>query len=169
MPIDINLRDTPSRELLLAYKEKFSEINVTNVLLYLDFQKVGRDLSKNYDAFIETFQLTEAKFTLMMLLYRENSKSLTPVELSKKAGVKKATITGLLAGLEKSEFIIREKNKNDGRSTIIVLSKKGIAKLKEFLPYNYSKANRMMDILSDIEKENLQLILNKIKEEINDE
>lgn len=169
MPININLRDLPTRELLLAYKEEMSEINIINVLLYLDFQKVARDLSKNYDSFIETFQLTEAKFTLMMLLYREKSKSLTPLELSKKAGVKKATITGILAGLEKSEFISREKNINDGRSMMIVLSKTGIAKLQEFLPYNYRKANKMMDVLSDSEKENLQLILNKIKVETNDE
>ena len=105
----------------------------------------------------------------MMLLYRETSKSLTPIELAKKAGVKKATITGLLGGLEKSKFIFRKANLEDKRSTKIVLSEEGIQKLDEFLPYNYRKANKMMDVLSEVEKENLQILLNKISGGIDNE
>ncbi len=166
---EINLRDLPSRDRLAVYQKEFPELEIENILLYLNFQQTSRDLAKDYATFIAPFELTEAKFTLMMLLDREQTKSLTPLQLAKKAGVKKATITGLLIGLEKAGFIIRKENPQDKRSTQIVLSKAGNTKLETFLPYNYQKANSIMSTFTKEEKETLQSLLTKLKDGIQNE
>lgn len=160
--IEADLRDLPTRELLLKYKEQFAEIDIESVLLCLNFQKASRDITKRYDQFIATYELSEARFTLLMLLNREDSKSLTAGELAKKLGVKKATMTGLMAGLEHSGLAIRSRDELDQRSIRVTLTAQGIAKLMEVLPFNYREATRVFAMLSSQEKEMLNELLQKI-------
>ncbi len=54
--------------------------------------------------FSKKFDLSESKFTIMMLLSYEKDMILSPSDLSQKIGSKKSTITGVLKGLEKKRM-----------------------------------------------------------------
>ncbi|MCE3326960.1 MarR family transcriptional regulator, partial [Staphylococcus aureus] len=84
-------------------------------------------------------------------------------DLSQKIGSKKSTITGVLKGLEKREWIIRIKVANDKRSNYVQLTDKGLKKLKAFLPYNYEIVSSIFDKCSEDEKEQLYYLANKLK------
>ncbi|WP_279743353.1 MarR family winged helix-turn-helix transcriptional regulator, partial [Staphylococcus aureus] len=99
--------------------------------------------------------MSESKFTIMMLLSYEKDMILSPSDLSQKIGSKKSTITGVLKGLEKREWIIRIKVANDKRSNYVQLTDKGLKKLKAFLPYNYEIVSSIFDNFSEDEKEQL--------------
>ncbi|MGC9651095.1 MarR family winged helix-turn-helix transcriptional regulator [Staphylococcus warneri] len=86
----------------------------------------------NHDDLFQKFDLSESKFTIMMLLSYEKDMILSPSDLSQKIGSKKSTITGVLKGLEKREWIIRIKVANDKRSNYVQLTDKGLKKLKAF-------------------------------------
>ncbi|MGX7419101.1 MarR family winged helix-turn-helix transcriptional regulator [Carnobacterium gallinarum] len=166
---DLDLRDLPTKDLLESYKEKFPLIDSTSILLFLDFQKVSREMTHSFNQLFEEHDLTEAKFTLLMLLYRQPNYCLLPSELAEKAGVKRSTITGIVTGLIKKNWVTKIANSIDKRSFFICLTSEGQQKLENFLPINYSLNSRMMQHLAEDEKEQFHYLLEKIRQGILEE
>jgi DNA-binding MarR family transcriptional regulator len=72
------------------------------------------------------YRLSEGKFVLLFLL-RDLPEGLAPHELAERAGVTRATITGLLDGLERDGFLARHGDKDDRRKVSVRLTLKGQA------------------------------------------
>lgn len=68
--------------------------------------------------------LSEGKFVLLFLLHGKKE-GLSPHELAASAGVTRATITGLLDGLERSGMIARQHDAVDRRKLLISLTPSG--------------------------------------------
>jgi len=68
--------------------------------------------------------LSESKFVLLFLLHSEPN-GLPPHELAHRAGVTRATITGLLDGLERDGLVTRNPDSVDRRKLIIALTEAG--------------------------------------------
>ena len=66
-------------------------------------------------------RLSEGKFVLLFLLSGKPH-GLSPHELAERAGVTRATITGLLDGLERDGFIARSGGLEDRRKIVVVLT-----------------------------------------------
>ena len=66
------------------------------------------------------------KFVLLFLLHGQSG-GLSPHELAERAGVTRATVTGLLDGLERDGFLRREADEVDRRRVQVLLSAKGKA------------------------------------------
>ncbi|MGW7988408.1 MarR family transcriptional regulator [Staphylococcus arlettae] len=160
---DFYLFDSPSAEKLKVLKKEYTNLDVTSVLTYFEIQKAYKRIKMNHDDLFQNFDLSESKFTIMMLLSYEKDMILSPSDLSQKIGSKKSTITGVLKGLEKREWIIRIKVANDKRSNYVQLTDKGLKKLKAFLPYNYEIVSSIFDNFSEDEKEQLYYLANKLK------
>ncbi|MFN3228807.1 MAG: MarR family winged helix-turn-helix transcriptional regulator [Asticcacaulis sp.] len=71
-------------------------------------------------------KLSEGKFVLLFLL-RGQAEGLSPHQLAGRAGVTRATITGLLDGLERDGFLGRHSDKPDRRAVTVRLTPKGQA------------------------------------------
>lgn len=71
-------------------------------------------------------RLSEGKFILLFLL-EGRSDGLSPHELADRAGVTRATITGLLDGLERDGFITRHASAQDRRKITVRLTEGGQA------------------------------------------
>lgn len=69
-------------------------------------------------------QLSEGKFVLLFLL-REQKEGLSPHELAERAGVTRATVTGLLDGLERDDYLRRQAHETDRRKSRVILTAKG--------------------------------------------
>ena len=67
---------------------------------------------------------SEGKFVLLFLLHGQSG-GLSPHELAERAGVTRATVTGLLDGLERDGFLRREADEVDRRRVRVLLSAKG--------------------------------------------
>lgn len=57
-------------------------------MLYLEINKAYKIMKSKYDKFIEEYDLSEAKFSILMLLSYEENMTLSPSDLSKKIGNK---------------------------------------------------------------------------------
>ncbi|RDX02089.1 MarR family winged helix-turn-helix transcriptional regulator [Listeria kieliensis] len=159
---NLNLRDIPTRQLLKKYQKSFPELDIDSVLLYLDLQKVFRKTEQIFNSVFDESNLTEAKFIVLMLLYREPQHKLFSSELAEKSGVKRATITGVIAGLEKNNWVFKVPDDSDKRSTWICLTEEGKKHLEGFLPTNYQTAHQIMSALNKTDKDHLTKILKKI-------
>ncbi|SUA99978.1 Staphylococcal accessory regulator Z [Pannonibacter phragmitetus] len=71
-------------------------------------------------------RLSEGKFVLLFLLY-DKPGGLSPHELADRAGVTRATVTGLLDGLERDGFIVRRGGLDDRRKIAVTLTGTGEA------------------------------------------
>ncbi len=115
---------------------------------------------------LATHDLSEGRFVLLFLLNRAEranpGQGLQPHVLADRAGVTRATITGLLDGLERDALVRRIPSKTDRRSITIALTKKG-ATLAESLFADH--ANWMAGLLNGLsarERETLSQLLSKI-------
>ena len=99
---------------------------------------------------------------LVMLYQNENGVAMN--KLSTSINKDKSTLTSLINKLEKMQLIVKFKNENDSRSTLIKLTKKGLD-TKPIIMDNIS--NKLLEKtyknFSNKEKEQVLFLLNKIK------
>ena len=114
----------------------------------------------------QEYEISEGKFTILMLLYRQKDYQLSPIELSKKAEVTKGTMTGLIAGLESQGLVEKLTNENDKRSYLVKLSSKGTKILNDILPEHYKLIGDIMSALDDIQIETMSSSLNLISKKM---
>jgi len=155
-----SLRDIPKRELLNEFSSRISEINVNAVESCIALLRTASDISKMLDEHFSKYGISEGKFTVLMLLYRQSDYQLSPISLSQKAEVTKGTMTGLIAGLEKQGFIEKIPNSCDQRSYLVRLSSKGLCMLEEILPIHYTLIAKLMSGLENDQLKELTSLLN---------
>ncbi|MEM8796310.1 MAG: MarR family transcriptional regulator [Pseudomonadota bacterium] len=73
---------------------------------------------------LQAYDLSEGRFTVLTVLLMAK-KPLAPHDLAERIGVTRATMTGLLDGLERSALITRRRDRRDRRSVKIALTAPG--------------------------------------------
>ena len=98
--------------------------------LELCFQMLSAAAAIDADcaARLSQHSLSEGKFVLLFLLHDE-PQGLSPHQLADRAGVTRATVSGLLDGLEKSGLVVRHRDKEDRRSITIRLTTQGTRRI----------------------------------------
>ena len=161
-----SLRDIPKREILNDYSNRFQVINVDAVESCITLLSTASDISKILDEHFSKYGISEGKFTILMLLYRQSDYQLSPISLSKKAEVTKGTMTGLIAGLENQGFIEKIPNPCDQRGYLVCLSSKGLSILEEILPTHYTLIAKLMAGLEDGQLKELTSLLNLLSKNL---
>lgn len=154
-----SLRDIPKRELLYELSNRFLDINVDAVESCIALLRTASDISKILDEHFSKYGISEGKFTVLMLLYRQSDYQLSPISLSQKAEVTKGTMTGLIAGLENQGLIEKIPNPDDQRSYLVRLSSKGLCILEEILPIHYTLIAKLMSGLENDQLKELTYLL----------
>jgi DNA-binding MarR family transcriptional regulator len=100
-----------------------------------------------------------------VLLMREDDGCSSPSKLAGKAGVSRATMTGLLNSLQRDKLVTKMVSHEDRRQTLIKLTTKGQAKLDEVMPEYYRRVNQLMSVLTEAESKTLMQILAKLNQQ----
>ncbi|HQS38581.1 MAG: MarR family transcriptional regulator [Methylotenera sp. 17-45-7] len=158
----LQLRDLPTTEVLGKFAERYPDADITAVSGFLHLLRVATDLSIALDACLSKHQLLQGRWWVLILLMREESKTSTPSILAEKAGVSRATMTGLIDGLEQSNLVARIYTKDDRRSVQIKLTQAGQAKLDVVMPDYYRRLRKCMQALDANKREQLQQVLELI-------
>jgi DNA-binding MarR family transcriptional regulator len=161
-----SLRDIPKREILNDYSSRFQSINIDSVESCIALLRIASDISKILDEHFSKYGISEGKFTILMLLYRQSDYLLSPISLSKKAEVTKGTMTGLIVGLENQGFIEKIPNPSDQRGYLVRLSSKGLCILEEILPIHYTLISKLMSGLEDGQLKELTSLLNLLSKNL---
>lgn len=98
--------------------------------LCLEILALSSAIDRDCAARLAPHQLSEGKFVLLFLLH-DRPEGLSPHELAERAGVTRATITGLLDGLERDGFLARHPGIEDRRKISVRLSAKGQAAARD--------------------------------------
>ncbi|MDT7849367.1 MarR family transcriptional regulator [Methylophilus sp. VKM B-3414] len=162
----LQLRDLPSPEVLQRFAQRYPEADVTAIASFLMLLRVATDLSVALDACLSKHDLLQGRWWVLILLMREVDLTSTPSVLAEKLGVTRATMTGLLDGLEQGGLVQRILVPEDRRSVKVRLTEAGQARLDAVMPDYYTRLRQSMQGLNEQQRQDLQALLGVIDQGI---
>src|SRR5262249_40033687 len=143
------LKDIPRYETLLAYSKRYPNVNPDSLEAYINLLRVASDVLEGLERYYATQGTSQGRFTVLALLNREPDKPLCPADLAERSGVTRATMTGLLQGLELDGLIKRTASLEDKRMSYVALTAKGRKYLDAVLPDLFRRLGQLMDGVSE--------------------
>ena len=153
---------SPRQQLLMDLARQIPEANIASIETYLYFSQVASELFANQQAFFGRYELSEGKLIVLLLLRQAPHYRLTPSALAEAADVTRGTITGLLAGLERSGLIKRDEHPEDGRMFTIELTQQALDLFELMLPERINHIMEFMSSLTEEEQHQLVVLLEKM-------
>ena len=157
------LRLSPRYQLFLELACQVPEADNATIETYFYFLRVASDIFANQQAFFGRYKLSEGKLVVLQLLRQAPQYRLTPSALAEAAGVTRGTMTGLLAGLERSGLVKRDEHPEDGRMVSIELTGSALDLFERILPERINRAMQFMSSLSEEEQRHLRVLLEKME------
>lgn len=145
-----------------AYARRYPQCDPEGMRTFLMVRHLEARLDHAMEAHLARHHLSFGRFMVLVQLIQSEGHSLPPAQLSTFCGVSRATMTGLLDTLEKSAFITREPDPDDGRSSIVRLSVTGRRFLEKMLPDHFTRLTRMTSVLTTAEQQELQRLTAKL-------
>lgn len=165
MPELLLLRDLPRYEMLQEKAKRYPDLDAGAVEATLVLMRVASDVLEGLGAHLARNGTSQGRFLVLMMLDRVCvSKGMSPSEIAEKLGVTRATVTGLLDGLEKDGLISRQMHPEDRRAFCIELTGKGRTFLAELLPDHYRRVAGLMAHLNNDERRQLVGLLSKVSQ-----
>ena len=158
------LKDLPTDRTLKDFAKRYPDLDPSALKTCVVLLRTGSDLLTTFETILGKHGLSQGRFLTLIVLNRTPGKAINPSTLAEKVGVKRATMTGLLDGLEGKEFIERVAHPEDRRKLGIRLTKKGQQLLGEMLPDYYSHIGKLMAKLSEKDRLELELLLGKVNQ-----
>lgn len=111
---------------LLEEAERCGQTGIENMRMCFEVLTLASAIDRACAARLAPHRLSEGKFVLLFLL-RDMTEGLAPHELAKQAGVTRATVTGLLDGLQRDGYLERHLDPKDRRRVSVRLTAQGQA------------------------------------------
>lgn len=159
----LQLRDLPTPAILHKFAQRYPDADITAVVTFLHLLRTATDLSDALDACLQQHALLQGRWWVLILLMREVDGTAAPSALADKAGVSRATMTGLLDGLERDGLVERILDKDDRRRVAIRLTAAGQTKLDEVMPDYYQRVRRLMAPLDETDRKQFIKLLDRIQ------
>jgi len=160
------LKDIPKYETLLAYSKRYPNVKPDSLEVYINLLRVASDVLEGLERYYSRHGTSQGRFTVLALLNREPDKPLCPADLADRSGVTRATMTGLLQGLEEEGLVKRTASVEDKRMSYVALTTKGRKYLDGILPDLFSRLGKLMDGVTDKEGKNMVKLLEKVRDRI---
>ena len=162
MPL-LMLKDVPRYECLLKAAEKYPTLNPGASAAFLHLLRTGDAVFAAESAFLAEHEISQGRFTVLMLLNRCSDEPSTPAELAEEAGVTRGTMTGLVDTLEKDGLVTRKGDEQDRRAVLVQLTAAGRKLMSKMLPGYFAAVTEIMQPLNDTERKQLVRLLQKIQ------
>lgn len=156
------LKELPNDDVLARMSQEYTNLKPETVKSVALSLRIASDLLSTLDSYFDEFGLSQGRFMTMLLLKRDGTPCLTPAELAAKAGVTRATMTGLIDGLERDSYVTRLTRTDDRRKVDVALTEKGLRLLDQILPHHYTRMSQLMHELTSHEQLLLTELLNKV-------
>lgn len=156
------LRDLPKYETLQRFARRYPGMDITAVEAFLTLLRVASDLIEGLDACLARHGLLQGRWWVLVLLMREDDLTASPSSLAEKAGVTRATMTGLLDSLERAGLVERIADFGDRRRTRIRMTAAGQDRMDAVMPDYYRRVAGLMADLGDKERQQLVAMLEQV-------
>jgi len=160
------LKSLPKYEVFLEDSKRFPGLDASACYVFLQLLRTGDDLLAMDDLILSSLGTRHGRFVLLMLLNKHAPGEMTPAELAEKTGVTRATISGLLDGLEKDGLVERRPDPQDRRLTRLFLTPAGVQLLERIRPTYCEWFTGLIAPLTEDERKQLVHILQKLQQRL---
>jgi DNA-binding MarR family transcriptional regulator len=156
-------KDIPKHEALKAHAARYPDLDPSAVEACIALIRVAGETVSGFREHFARHGTSQGRFILLVLLNRDPDRSLSPSELAEMSSVTRATVTGLLEGLESEGLVRRVPIAGDRRSHSICLTSKGKRFMNKMLPEHFRRMAGLMANLSEGERGRLIELLFKVR------
>lgn len=146
---------------LLAEAGRRGQPDMSGLRLCFEILSLAGAIDRDCASRLAPHRLSEGKFVLLFLLL-DLPDGLSPHELAQRAGVTRATVTGLLDGLERDGFLIRHHDTDDRRRVNVRLTATGEATARALFQEHSGWIASLMGDLQPEERVVLSRLLDRI-------
>ncbi|GGP23706.1 MarR family transcriptional regulator [Silvimonas iriomotensis] len=132
------------------------------VLLKMLLQHVAGGFNSRMNQVLREYGLNRISFLALIMLVSSQGKPLNPSDLAEATGESRANVTRICDELVAKELLSREPNPEDRRRIDLYLAPHGDELVKELLPKIQDYAFVAFKVLSDDERDQLEVILKKL-------
>jgi DNA-binding MarR family transcriptional regulator len=157
------LKGLPKYEIFLEEAKCFPGLDASACYTYLQLLRTGDELLALDEQVLTSYGTRHGRFNLLMILLKYGDGEATPAGLAGKTGVTRATISGLLDGLEKDGLIKRSSDPEDRRLIRVHLTAAGHAFLDKVRPGYCRWFSSIVEPLDKEERQQLVNLLEKIR------
>ncbi|MCP4176153.1 MAG: hypothetical protein GY756_00125 [bacterium] len=148
----------------MGNKCKNEEKLLDNLTFYsmLSILQGGLWLQNDIEKFLKDYGISHGRFSILISILESSDKSMLPIEMARKLGKSKPTISKMIQKLEDDKYLITRIDINDGRTKRLVLTKKANDLLDNVIPLYNKRLAEMSSGLTDTDKSRLMEIMAKI-------
>ncbi|CAB1063061.1 Transcriptional regulator, MarR family [Olavius sp. associated proteobacterium Delta 1] len=158
------LKDLPTDRNLREFTERYPNMNPSALKTCAELMRTGSDLLAVFETILGKSGLSQGRFLTLIVMNRAPDEAIIPSTLAQKLGVTRATMTGLLDGLEKEDLIERRAHAQDRRKVGLVLTTSGRQILDKILPDYYRHFAKLTVYLDEGERQTLVSLLKKVNQ-----
>jgi DNA-binding MarR family transcriptional regulator len=156
-------KELPRYEVLREAAQRNPSIDPSGVLTFLHLMKTGTELLANNAQILRAQGTSQGRFIILMLLKHCADEVPTAAELADSTGVTRATMSGLLDGLEKENFVHRAIDPRDRRAVRVVLTDSGREFIEQIMPHYGRWIKWVVEPLTESERSQLMAVLQKVQ------
>jgi len=159
--------ELPKNQALIKHASERQGIDQNAIETLVTLQGSLGQINEALEEFLSKFGLSQGKFNILLLLM-DNSDGLQPSLLAKNIGVTRATITGLLDGLERVGLIKRDHDRSDRRTMTVRMTPVALGVMEGVLGEYYRKIGRWMRSVSGGGRRTLVGVLSSILDRVDE-
>jgi MarR family transcriptional repressor of emrRAB len=158
------LKDLPTDRNLREFSARYPNMNPSALKTGAELMRTGSDLLAAFETILSRSGLSQGRFLTLIVMNRTPEEAINPSSLAQKLGVTRATMTGLLDGLEKKGLIERRAHAADRRKVGVLLTAGGRRTLENILPDYYRHFAKLTTYLDEGERQTLMSLLKKVNQ-----
>lgn len=156
------LKDLPTDGNWRDFSLRYPNMNPSALKAGAELMRTGSDLLAAFEKILGRSGLSQGRFLTLIVMNRTPDEAINPSALAGHLGVTRATMTGLLAGLQKAGFIQREVHPEDRRKVGVLMTAAGRRILDSILPEYYRHFAKLTAYLDEGERQTLVSLLKKV-------
>jgi DNA-binding MarR family transcriptional regulator len=153
------------KDLFRKLAQRHPNLDLGGLELSATLKSVGKDIEESMELSLRDYGLSEGRFFVLVYLFSEEllgHDAPSPSDIAENLLVTRATITGLLDGLERDGYLERYHDNRDRRALTIYLTDKARQFMDSFIPEAASCANCALEVLNPDEQKTLMTLLTKL-------
>lgn len=135
---------------------------MTNDKVAILIKKAALVIEKLSNPILAPYELTHTQYKILKFLCRNQNKPIRQADIEMHFSMTNPTVTGIIQNLEKKGLVKRMQNPDDKRSKLLVLSERAMSMEDELNYLREALENQVTENLTDEEKQQLIILLNKI-------
>ncbi len=156
-------REIPANQILHELAQQYAEADPSAIATALTLLKVAAELHGALGQHFGRYDLSQGRFVVLIMLHTTPGGEMCCSDIADSVGVSRATMTGLLDGLERDGLIRRVDHREDRRRITISLTASGRRLLDKILPDHFRRVAGLMANLSEPDRKKLAELLGKIR------